>query len=138
MESLISNAVPNRPWAKVGADPFQFRGKEYVVLSDYFSNYVEVERLPTTDSAAVVRALKRQWARHGIPDLLFSDNGPQFSSSTFRTFAAAWGFLHVTSSPGYPQSNGKAENAVRTVKRLWRKAEEAGEDKWLALLDWLN
>ena len=137
-ESFISHAVPNRPWAKVGADLFQFRGKEYLVLSDYFSNYVEVEKLPTTDSAAVVRALKRQWARHGIPDLLVSDNGPQFSSSTFRTFAAAWGFLHVTSSPGYPQSNGKAENAVRTVKRLWRKAEEAGEDKWLALLDWLN
>ena len=62
----------------------------------------------------------------------------RFSSSTFRTFAAAWGFLHVTSSSGYSQSNGKAENAVRTVKRLWRKAEEAGEDNWLALLDWLN
>ena len=64
-------------------------------------------------------------ARHGIPDKLMSDNGPQYNSDEFRRFADRYEFEHVTSSPGYPQSNGKAENAVRTVQSIMQKALEA-------------
>ena len=39
------------------------------------------------------------------------------------------------SSPGYPQSNGKAENSVKTAKRLIKKALHAGADPYLAILD---
>lgn len=39
---------------------------------------------------------------------------------------------HVTSSPHFQSSNGAAERAVQTVKRLWRKSV----DKQLALLDY--
>ena len=53
-------------------------------------------------------------------------------------FAKSWSFNHVTSSPRYPQSNGKAENAVRTVKRLFEKCKETGVAEFQALLDWRN
>ena len=43
-----------------------------------------------------------------------TDNGPQFDSAEFAMFAKKWSFKHDTSSPRYPQSNGKAENAVKT------------------------
>ena len=43
-----------------------------------------------------------------------------------------------TSSPRYPQSNGKAENAVKTVKRLFKKCQASGQSEYLALLDWRN
>ena len=75
------------------------------------------------------------FSRYGVPDVLVSDNRPQFSSSEFATFATKW---HTTSSPHYPQSNGKAENAVKTVKRLFTKCRETGQSEFLALLDWRN
>ena len=53
-------------------------------------------------------------------------------------FAKTWGFDHVTSSPRYPQSNGKAENAVKAVKCLFTKCRESGQSEYLALLDWRN
>lgn len=69
---------------------------------------------------------------------MVSDNGPQFDSDEFHRFACEWEFDHVTSSPGHAQSNGLAESAVKTVKRLMRKAHEDGRDPWLALLDHRN
>ena len=50
-----------------------------------------------------------------------SDDGPQFGCTEFRQFAKRWGFEHRTSSPGYAQSNGKAENAVRTHQDVRRQ-----------------
>lgn len=44
----------------------------------------------------------------------------------------------MTSSPGCPQSNGKVENAVKTAKKLMRKALDNKYDLYLALLDWRN
>ena len=69
--------------------------------------------------------------------MVFSDNNP-FNSQEFRNFADRYGFDHQTSSPRYAQSNGKAENAVKTAKRLMTKAYESGTDPFIALLDWRN
>ena len=77
-------------------------------------------------------------ARHGIPDKVMSDNGPPFNSAEFKSFSQLYEFKHVTSSPGYPQSNGKAESAVKILKSLMIKAQEDSRDPYLALLDWRN
>ena len=55
-----------------------------------------------------------------------------------EAFATKWNFDHVTSSPTYAQSNGKAENAVQTVKRLFNKCKDVGEFEFIAFLDWRN
>ena len=46
------------------------------------------------------------FSRHGISQMVRSDNGPQFISTEFKKFEKEWGFQHITSSPHYPQSNG--------------------------------
>ena len=86
----------------------------------------------------VIKTIKGHIARHGLVDELVSDNGPPFNSKEFSDFALSYEFKHTTSSPGYPQSNGKAENSVKTAKRLIKKALHAGADPYLALLDWRN
>ena len=138
-EPLHPHTVPNRPWAKVGADLFELRGQHYILLVDYYSNYFELTRLSSSARAkSVIEAMPSQFARHGIPEVLISDNGPQFSCGEFREFAQRWDFQHVTSSPRYPQSNGQAERAIGTVKSLMKKAIEDGSDVQLALLNFRN
>ena len=137
-EPLQQHPIVARPWSKVGADLCDLQGRTLLVVCDYFSNFIEVENIPKANTQGVSKALKVLFSRYGIPDELITDNGPQFSSEEFSTFARGWGFKHVTSSPRYPQSNGKAENAVKTVKRLFTKCNAARESEYLALLDWLK
>ena len=68
---------------------------------------------PTTSFRFEISHLKAIFARHGIPETVISDNGPQYSSAEFSKFAQKWGFSHLTSSPKYPQSNGEAERTVQ-------------------------
>lgn len=127
-----------RPWAKVGADLCDHDSRILLVVSDYYSNFIEVEHLNRATTSTVSKALRIMFARYGVPDVLISDNGPQFASVEFESFARKWGFEHVISSPHYPQSNGKAENAVKTVKRLFSKCKENSRSEFMALLDWRN
>lgn len=107
-------------------------------MVDYYSDYVEVSPLKDTTSAALIKFLKEQFSQHWIPDVLVSDNGPQYVSNEFAGFARDWEFKHVTSSPYHPKSNGKAESAAKIVKSLLKKAIKDRKDPWLALLDYRN
>ena len=101
----------------VAKDLFQFENKDYLVTIDYFSDFFEIDRMYSTTSGTVVKKLKGHFARYGIPDEVVSDDGPQFLAEEFRDFAQAYGFKHTRTSPHYPQSNGKAESAVKQAKK---------------------
>ena len=47
----------------------------------------------------VINHLKAIFARHGIPETVISDNGPQYSSADFSKFAHEWGFTHAIAVP---------------------------------------
>lgn len=136
-EPLLPHAAPERPWQKVGTDIFMFHGKNYLITADYSSSYFEIDRLASKRVKDIVYCLKGQFARHGIPEICFSDCSP-FAAQEFQAFAKAYEFVHITSSPRYPVSNGKVENAVRTAKRLMTKALEDKQDPFLALLEFRN
>lgn len=129
-EPLLTTPVPKRPWQRVGTDLFFWEKESYLLIVDYFSRYIEVARLNVPSAATVIAAIKETFSRHGIPETVVSDNGPQYSSDLFKDFAAEYGFIHTTSSPRYPQANGEAERAVATIKGLWK----GGGDKTKALL----
>ena len=137
-EPLTSHKVPNRPWAKIGSDLFQFQNKDYLVTVDYFSNFFEVDYLSTTTSNTVVKKLKGHMARYGIPDEVVSDNGPQYDSEEFQAFAKSFGFKHTRTGPHHPQSNGKAESAVKQAKKVLQMTRESSTDYYLALLNIRN
>ena len=131
-EPLMPTPLPNHPWEKVATDLFQLDGSNYLLVVDYFSRYPEVIKLSSTTSKAVISSLKATFSRHGVPQVLMSDNGPQFDSSDMKEFATTYAFKHITSSPHYPQSNGLAERTVKTMKGLLKHTN----DPYMALLSY--
>ena len=101
-------------------------------------SYIEVAELKDLTSAAIIQFLKEQFSRHGIPDVMVSNNGLQYVSKNFTNFSRKWEFKHVTSSPTHPKSNGKSESAVKVAKRIFKKALREDGDLWLSLLGQRN
>ena len=122
-EPLIITEFPERPWQKLGSDLLHFNASNYLLVIDYFSRYIEIAKLNALTSASTIVHLKSIFARHGVPETFFSDNGPQYDSKEFVEFADKFGFQHITSSPRFPQSNGEAERGVKTFKEMLKKAQ---------------
>jgi hypothetical protein len=137
-EPMIPHEVPTRPWQTVASDLFVFDQVDYLLITDYYSRFFEIQKLTSTKSSAIIHKTKSVFARHGVPEKVVSDNGPQYSSQEYMNFANKWGFIHLTSSPRYPQSNGLAEKFVQTAKSLLEKAKADNKDPYLSILEYRN
>ncbi|XP_060562943.1 uncharacterized protein K02A2.6-like [Ruditapes philippinarum] len=126
-EPMISTPFPRRSWSRLGSDLFHWRGHTYLLVVDYFSRYIELSRLTSTSSMAVVEHFKSILSRHGLCDTIVSYGGLQNTSDVFRQFCLKYGIEHVTSSPRYPLGNSEADRAVNTVKRLLSKCDDPYE-----------
>ncbi|KAK3738937.1 hypothetical protein RRG08_006504 [Elysia crispata] len=82
--------------------------------------------------------MKAHFARYGVPKVLVSDSGPQYTSTSFSQFMKHWGITHVRSSPGHHQANGKAESAVKVVKNMMKRCLIDHEDQYEGLLELRN
>ena len=129
-QPMIPSPLPELPWQKVATDLFEWKQEIYLLIVDYYSRFIEIARLNRLTADEVIARTKSIFARHGIPETVISDNGPQYASEAYKKFAEEYQFKHVTSSPYFPQSNGEAERAVRTIKGLLKKSS----DPYLALL----
>jgi len=74
----------------------------------------------------------------GVSDVVVSDGGPQYTSTSFKRFSDIWQFEHIITSPGNTKANGAAEAAVKSVKKLMKKCIAAHEDPYLGLLNVRN
>ena len=62
-KELQLHELPSRPWQKI-----------------YWSNFFEVVEIHRKTAQTVITQFKVQFARHGIPEVLISDNGPEFDN----------------------------------------------------------
>ena len=91
-----------------------------------------------TTSKAIIAKLRQQFARQGNTSYVANRQWSSVVSKEACQFSNEWELEHRTSSPYYPQSNGKAESAVKVVKHLMTKALTDGRDPWLSLLELRN
>lgn len=129
---------PHEPWARLNMDFLgPFRGKYYLVIVDAHSKWIEVAKVGSTSASSVIGCLRRLFARFGLPKRIVTDNGPPFSSAEFETYLQGNGIRHSAVAPYHPASNGAAENAVRTIKRVLKKAVLEGTNDDTALCKFL-
>ncbi|UYV69048.1 K02A2.6-like [Cordylochernes scorpioides] len=91
------------------------------------NRYPEISLLQNLTAQEVIGRLKSIFARHGTPETVRSDNGPQFQKvlgSEFSKFSKEWSFKHITSSPKFPQSNGFIEAIIKNIKQSFKKEED--------------
>ena len=130
-ETLQPLELSSKQWSIVGADLCLNPGIDYLVTVNVYSDFREVDKLTTTTSAEVQQT---QFSRHGIPDLLYTDNWLQFLAEEFKNFVRSWEFEHQTSSPHHSQGNGKVKSAVNICKSIFQKCCHDKSDVHRAIL----
>ena len=108
---------PEKQWTRIHIDyAGTILGKMFLVAVDATSKCIETHIVNSTTSTATVCKLREIFAQHGLPEIVVSDNAPNFISEEFETFMRKKGIVPKTSAPYHPASNCLAERAVRTVK----------------------
>ena len=116
---------PTQPWFRLHLDfAGPFLGHMFLVLIDAHSKWLEVRLMSSTTSTALVSSLRSIFAQFGLPSVIVTDNGRNFTSSEFEHFLHQNGIQHLLSSPYHPSSNGLAERGVQIFKREMLKLKE--------------
>ncbi|CAL1387108.1 unnamed protein product [Linum trigynum] len=122
------------PFAQWGMDflgPFPMapgRKKWLIVAIDYFTKWIEAEAIASLSTQKVEKFL---WlnilCRFSLPHTLIMDQGTQFTSEDLQAYCAQYGILLRYASVAYPQANGHAEAANKSI--LWGLKTRLGQAK---------
>ncbi|CAH2106791.1 unnamed protein product [Euphydryas editha] len=112
--------------------------RKYLITVDHFSDFYELDILKDLSAKETINTCKKNFARFGVPCKVITDGATNFINQDFKNFSNDWKFSHITSSPHYPKSNGKAEVTVKIAKNLILKCFDSNEDIWYALLHQRN
>ncbi|PFX27681.1 Uncharacterized protein K02A2.6 [Stylophora pistillata] len=113
-DPVASTELPQGPWCAVAIDylgPLP-SGEHIVVVVDYYSRYYEVAVVRTITSEKTIELLETIFDRHGLPELLVSDNGPKHRRVTTR----------------WAQANGEVERQNRSILKRLQLAHAEGKD----------
>lgn len=107
------------PWERIHVDYAEVYKQHFLVVIDVHSKWIEVLPTKLTTAEKTANLLRNLFASYGLPKVLVSDNGPQFTAPEFEQFLKGNGVRHVLSTPYHTASNGAAERAVQTFKKAW-------------------
>ena len=114
----------------------------FLVIMDAHSQWPEVISTQSTTSAKTIEILRSVYVRNGLPEILVSNNGPQFTSDEFVQLPKTNGIKHLKSAPNHLTTNGIADIFVQTFKQSLRamKWEASSVERKLAtfLMAYIN
>ena len=129
-EPIRSTTLPTGPWRDLAIDllgPLP-SGESILVVVDYYSRYYEVEILRSTITSKVIACIEWMFSRHGLPETIKSDNGPQFKAEEFSAYLAQQGIIHHKVTAKWPQANGEVERQNRSLHKRMQIAQAEGKD----------
>ena len=100
---LIQKPRPDRPFQEIVVDSCTYAGRDYLFIFDCFTDWpAAIPMDHGTTTLQLIRVLRQSFCHTAIPDIVWSDRGPQFMPNMFHQFSQQWGFLHKISTPHYP------------------------------------
>ncbi|KAF0309566.1 uncharacterized protein FJT64_019333 [Amphibalanus amphitrite] len=112
--------------AQVVADLFEVRGHRYMVYADRLTGWIKLDHLRSFASNIIIPILQRHFSQYGVPEQISIDGGTSLVSAEMTGFFRRWQVDVRQSSAQYPQSNGRAEAAVKSAKSIMRN--NTGDD----------
>ena len=107
-----------------------------LTVIDRTSRWPEAIPLSSTTAADCASALIHTWiSRFGVPSIITSDRGPQFTSALWLHLCRLLNITHQPTTAYHPQSNGLVERFHRRLKAAFR-ARAATAD-WFHHLPWI-
>lgn len=119
---------PAEPWRKVAMDVVgQFESATWdcryaLTLIDYHIKWPEVAFVSSVSATQVVNFLTSVFSRHGNPECIVTDNGPQFTAAEFSAFLKLRDIDHVRMPVYHPAANGAIERFHRVLKSCIQSA----------------
>ncbi|XP_042224308.1 uncharacterized protein LOC121868104 [Homarus americanus] len=147
LDSMLRRARQTVYWPGLevnGGEHDPAGGTHYLAYADRLTGWLEIAHFPSgTSSGKIMAQLRRYFTGWGAPEQISTDGGTNLVSEEMVEFFWKWSVAVRLSSAQYPQSNGRAEAAVKTAKRVLLNNTGANgsldEDKVsLALLQYLN
>jgi transposase InsO family protein len=134
-------AMPHRRFAHIHVDlvgplPAARGATHLFTIIDRSTRWPEAYPVADTSAATCAKVLLEEWvARFGVPDIITSDRGAQFTSSLWRAICSTLNISHQQTTAYHPQSNGLVERFHRRLKDALR-ARAAAPD-WPAQVPWV-
>ena len=113
-----------------------FLGRFYALVAiDAYSRFPEVFITTSATASFSKRALRRLFAREGVPQVVVSDNGSHFTGEELQSWLRSVGCESIFTAPRHPCSNGLAENFVKSLKTAISTNAPTTEDELSQVVD---
>lgn len=112
------------------------RFRTFNVVDDFNREAVHIEVDTSITSGRLVRVFEQLRAQRGLPQVLRSDNGPEFLGETFTSWAKNAGVAIQYIQPGKPNQNAYVERFNRTYREelldqyLFSSLDDVREATW--------
>jgi transposase InsO family protein len=132
---IMSSTPPTRPFERLSVDliklPRSKLANEYaVVFIDSFTRWPEAIPVPNKKATTIIRFMKEyDFARHGIPNYLLSDEGSEFLNQLVAEVCELYGVTKVYSAAYHSRGHEMVERLNRTIEdRLKHTTNQACND----------
>ncbi|MEM9301881.1 MAG: IS3 family transposase [Pseudomonadota bacterium] len=142
---LVVPGRPNQVWSADFMSDALYSGlrfRTFNVLDDFNREALRIEIDTSLPSLRLVRVFEQLKEERGLPDVLRTDNGPEFLGEAFVEWCKVNGVLIDYIEPGKPNQNAFIERFNRTYREevldtwLFRNLDEVREITWAWMLEY--
>ena len=118
-QPLLVPLRPNQVWSADFVSDSLYAGsrfRAFTMIDDFNREAIGIEVDTSITSKRLIRVFERVRLSRGLPDVLRVDNGPEFISSDFASWAESHGMIIQYIQPGEPNQNAYIERFNRTYR----------------------